>query len=92
MLGKTLILYILPILSGILSPSVTVSFYSIQSRPSNLIDVLYFKKKNNKRTINPVNCFLHDDASAGMRSPQTSIVIKRMQERWYSMPFFSGIL
>ena len=30
------------ILSGILSPLVTVSFYSIQSRPSNLIDVFYF--------------------------------------------------
>ena len=54
------------------------TFYSILSRPSNLIDVLYFKK-NNKRTKNPVNCFLHDDASVGMRSSQTSIVIKTCQ-------------
>ena len=39
-------------------------------------------KKNNKRTKNPVNCFLHDDESAGMRSPQTSIVIKLCQKPW----------
>ena len=31
-------------------------------------------KKNNKRTKNPVNRFLHDDASASRRSPQTSVV------------------
>ena len=36
-------------------------------------------KKNNKRTKNPVNCFLDDDASAAMSSPQTSIVIKLFQ-------------
>ena len=32
--------------------------------------------KNNKRTIKRVNCSLQDGASAGMRSPQTSAVIK----------------
>ena len=33
-------------------------------------------KKNSKRTKKPVNCFfLQDDASAGIRSMQTSIVI-----------------
>ena len=32
-------------------------------------------KKNNKQTQKPVNYFLHDDESAVMRFPQTSIVI-----------------
>ena len=49
-----------------------LSFYSIQSRPSNLIDVFYFQE-NNKWTTKPVNCFLQDGASAGMWSLQTSI-------------------
>ena len=31
-------------------------------------------KKNNKQTKKPVNCFLQDDASAGIQSLQTSIV------------------
>ena len=33
-------------------------------------------KKNNKQTKKPVNCFLQDDASAGIQSLQTSIVTK----------------
>ena len=33
-------------------------------------------KKNNKQTKKPVNCFLQDDASAGMQSLQTSVEIK----------------
>ena len=33
-------------------------------------------KKNNKQTKKPVNRFLQDAASAGIRSLQTSIVIK----------------
>ena len=33
-------------------------------------------KKNNKQTKKPVNRFLQDDASAGIRSLQTSIEIK----------------
>ena len=33
-------------------------------------------KKNNKQTKKPVNCFLKDDASAGIQSLQTSIEIK----------------
>ena len=33
-------------------------------------------KKNNKQTKKPVNCFLQDDASAGIQSLQTSIEIK----------------
>ena len=36
-------------------------------------------KKNNKQTKKPVNCFLQDDASAGIRSLQTSIAIKPME-------------
>ena len=36
-------------------------------------------KKNNKQTKKPVNCFLQDDASAGMQSLQTSIEIKLCQ-------------
>ena len=39
-------------------------------------------RKNNKHTENPVNCLLHDDASAGMRSPQTFIIIKICQTPW----------
>ena len=31
-------------------------------------------KKNDKQTKKPVNCFLQDDASAGIQSLQTSIV------------------
>ena len=33
-------------------------------------------KKNNKHTKKPVNCFLQDDASAGIQSLQTSIETK----------------
>ena len=58
-----------------LSPLVTVSFYSIQSHSSNLIDAFYFYE-NNERTKKRVNCFLQDGANAGMRSLRTSIVIK----------------
>ena len=36
-------------------------------------------KKNNKHTKKPVNRFLQDDASAGLRSLQTSIEIKLCQ-------------
>ena len=36
-------------------------------------------KKNNKQTKKPVNRFLQDDASAGLRSLQTSIEIKLCQ-------------
>ena len=36
-------------------------------------------KKNNKHTKKPVNCFLQDDASAGIQSLQTSIEIKLCQ-------------
>ena len=39
-------------------------------------------RKNNKNTENPVNCFLHDDASGSTRSPQTSIIIKIYQMPW----------
>ena len=39
-------------------------------------------KKNNKQTKKPVNCFLQDDASAGIQSLQTSIEIKLCQNRW----------
>ena len=38
-------------------------------------------KKNNKQTKKPVNCFLQDDASAGIQSLQTSIEIKLYQNR-----------
>ena len=37
-------------------------------------------KKNNKQTKKPVNRFLQDDASAGIRSLQTSIEIKLCQK------------
>ena len=38
---------------------------------------MYFTfKKNNKQTKKPVNCFLQDNASAGIQSLQTSIEIK----------------
>ena len=39
-------------------------------------------KKNNKQTKKPVNCVLQDDASAGIRSLQTSIEIKLCQNPW----------
>ena len=39
-------------------------------------------KKNNKRTKNTVNCFLQDDASAGMWSLQISFIIKLFQTVW----------
>ena len=40
-------------------------------------------KKNNKQKKKPVNCFLQDDASAGIQSLQTSIEIKlpKLMER-----------
>ena len=44
---------------------------------------MYFTfKKNNKQTKKPVNRFLHDGASAGIRSVQTSIEIKLCQSPW----------
>ena len=44
---------------------------------------MYFTfKKNNKQTKKPVNCFLQDDASAGIQSLQTSIEIKLCQNPW----------
>ena len=46
-------------------------------------------KKNNKQTKKPVNCFLQDDASAGIQSLQTSIVTKLCQnpgDRLYTAP------
>ena len=36
-------------------------------------------KKSNKQTKKPVNCFLQDDASAGIESLQTSIEIKLLK-------------
>ena len=39
-------------------------------------------KKNNKQIKKPVNCFLQDDASAGIQSLQTSIEIKLCQNLW----------
>ena len=39
-------------------------------------------KKNNKQTKKPVNCFLQDDAGAGIQSLQTSIEIKLSQNPW----------
>ena len=39
----------------------------------------FFNKKNNKQTEKPINCFLQDDASAGIQSLQTSIEIKLCQ-------------
>ena len=39
-------------------------------------------KKNNKQTKETVNRFLQDDASAGIRSRQTSIKIKLCQNPW----------
>ena len=39
-------------------------------------------KKNNKQTKKPVNRFLQDDASAGIRSLQASIEIKLCQNPW----------
>ena len=35
-------------------------------------------KKNNKQTKKPINCFLRDDASAGIQSLQTSTEIKTL--------------
>ena len=44
---------------------------------------MYFTfKKNNKQTKKPVNRFLQDDASAGIRSLQTSTEIKLCQNPW----------
>ena len=39
-------------------------------------------KKNNRQTKKPVNCFLQDDASAGIQSLQTSVKIKLCQNLW----------
>ena len=39
-------------------------------------------KKNHKQTKKPVNCFLQDDASAGIQSLQTSIEPKLCQNPW----------
>ena len=39
-------------------------------------------KKNNMQTKKPVNCFLQDDAGAGIRSLQTSTEIKLCQNPW----------
>ena len=39
-------------------------------------------KKNNKQTKKPFNLLLPDDASAGIRSLQTSIEIKLCQNPW----------
>ena len=39
-------------------------------------------QKNNKQTEKPVNCFLQDDASAGIQSLQTSIEVKLCQNPW----------
>ena len=41
--------------------------------------VKYTFKKNNKQTKKPINCFLHDDARAGILSLQTSIGMKLCQ-------------
>ena len=44
---------------------------------------MYFTfMKNNKQTKKPVNRFLQDDASACIRSLQTSIEIKLCQSPW----------
>ena len=44
---------------------------------------MYFTfEKNNKQTKKPVNRFLQDGASAGIRSQQTSIEIKLCQSPW----------
>ena len=37
-------------------------------------------KKNKKKTKKPVNCFLQDEASAGIQFLQTSIEIKRKKD------------
>ena len=47
----------------------------------NLVCALLLRK-NNKNTENPVNCFVHDDASGGTWSPQISIIIKVCQMPW----------
>ena len=39
-------------------------------------------EKNNKQTKKPADRFLQDDASAGIRSLQTSIEIKLCQNPW----------
>ena len=44
-------------------------------------------KKNNKQTKKPVNCFLQDDASAGIQSLQTSIDIKLCESPWNGLHF-----
>ena len=45
---------------------------------NNFISTSYgkFLFKSNKQTKKPVNCFLHDDASASIQSLQTAIEIK----------------
>ena len=37
---------------------------------------MFYFQENSKQTKKPVNCFLQDDASAGIQSLQTSIEIK----------------
>ena len=48
-------------------------------------------KKNNKQTKKPINRFLHDDASAGIRFLQTSIEIKLCQDRWNGLQSGHGM-
>ena len=45
-------------------------------------------KKNNKQSKKPVNCFLQDDASAGIQSLQTSIEIKLCQNPWNGLYWY----
>ena len=50
-------------------------------------------KKNNKQTNKPVNHFLQDDASAGIRSLKTSIEIKLCQNPWNGLcKIFTGMI
>ena len=44
-------------------------------------------KKNNKQTQKPINRFLQDDVSAGIRSLQTSIEIKLYQNPWNGLQY-----
>ena len=46
-------------------------------------------KKNNKQTKKPVNCFLQDDANAGIQSLQTSIEIKLCQNPWNGLQTYN---
>ena len=50
-----------------------------------------FKKKN-AQTKKPVNCFLQDDASAGIQSLQTSIEIKLCQNPWNGLSGMSQFI